>query len=231
MEIFAVKILKDIDQAHLEDLLSQLDREKQQIIFSMKNLHARSAALTSALLIRHVIKIKLGLSGKEIVFAKNKYGKPYLALREDFHFNLSRSGDWAVCVIDESPVGIDIEKIDYEHPKIILEVLSSSELAIYKNLNPGDKISFFYNIWTRKESYVKALGIGLNVPLDALTVYLENEKDIFSPIIENITNNKYFFKQYFINSYYSMTVCAMNKSFSGSITLINNGDLLESSLN
>lgn len=229
MEIFTVKILKDIDQSCFENLLSQLDGERQQIIFSMKDLHARLAMLTSDLLIRHVIKNKLGLNNEEIRFVRNEYGKPRLIGRRDFYFNLSHSGDWAVCVVDTKSVGIDIEKIDYKNPKIVPEILSPVESDIYKKLGTKEGVTFFYDIWTRKESYIKALGIGLNTPLDDLTVCpkFKSEDDIFSLTIENVINSEYFFKQYFVDSDYFMTVCAMDKNFAKKVEFIDNGLFLK----
>ena len=227
MKIFAVKIPEYLDEACFKRLLLQLDSEKQQAIRSMKNQYVAKEALMSALLIRHIVNIELGFCNSEIVFGKNQYGKPHLIGKNDFHFNLSCSGDWAVCAIDSEAVGIDIEKIDYQQPKIVLEVLSSAELTAYNNLNLKDKTSFFYNIWTRKESYVKAIGTGLNIPLNAVTVLAKNKNDIFSPVIKAIPTNKYFFKQYFMDNDYSLTVCAMGKNFADKIVFIDKDNLLE----
>ena len=76
MEIFAVKILDNIDRKLFNSLVLQFDSKKQKIIRSMKNSHVAAETLTSALLIQHIIKTKLGLNKNKIVFGKNKYGKP-----------------------------------------------------------------------------------------------------------------------------------------------------------
>ena len=222
-----MKIFQNIDQAHFESLILNFESKKRNVIRSMKSSHARMAAATSALLIRYVIDVKLGLDREGIAFVENEFGKPRLMGEKDFHFNLSKSIDWVVCVIDCEPVGIDIEKIDYKHPKIILEALSKSEIEVYEKLDPGNKVSFFYKIWTRKESYLKALGVGLNVALNTLTAHVENENGIFSPNVENKIDDKYFLKQYSIDSDYAMSVCAMNKNFNENVIFVDNNDLIK----
>jgi len=53
----------------------------------------------------------LAVSTDEIVLEENKYGKPYLQGYNNSHLNLSHSGEYAVCAIDDKPVGIVLEEI------------------------------------------------------------------------------------------------------------------------
>ena len=44
-------------------------------------------------------------------FEKNQYGKPYLSEHPDFYFNISHSGEYVLCAIDNNPIGVDIEEV------------------------------------------------------------------------------------------------------------------------
>lgn len=99
----------------------------------------------------------------EIIY--NEYGKPYLKNNE-IYFNLSNSHDYSVCTISNSEVGIDIEKITFKS-NIIDRICTEDEKKLIKNAKD------FTKIWTKKESYIKYLGIGLSYGLknvDTLTL-------------------------------------------------------------
>lgn len=93
------------------------------------------------------------------VFAKNAWGKPYLANRDDLHFSLSHSGSWAVCAISDTPIGVDIER-----PRTMGKIV-----RLFPNARTQDDI---LRLWTAKEAYLKLLGRGLTVPLDSISVQL-----------------------------------------------------------
>ena len=93
------------------------------------------------------------------VFAKNEWGKPYLADRDDIHFSLSHSGTWAVCALSDAPVGVDIER-----PRNMDKIA-----RLFPNAKTQDD---FLRLWTAKEAYLKLLGCGLTVPLDSISVQL-----------------------------------------------------------
>ena len=93
------------------------------------------------------------------VFAKNQWGKPCLANRDDVHFSLSHSGTWAVCALSDTPVGVDIER-----PRNMDKVAK-----LFPDAKTDDDI---LRLWTAKEAYLKLLGCGLTVPLDRVSVQL-----------------------------------------------------------
>lgn len=96
---------------------------------------------------------------KQPVFAKNEWGKPYLADRNDIHFSLSHSGIWAVCALSDAPVGVDIER-----PRSMEKVA-----RLFPEAKTDDDV---LRLWTAKEAYLKLLGRGLTVPLDSISVQL-----------------------------------------------------------
>lgn len=94
-------------------------------------------------------------------------GKP---VAENCYVSISHSGDCvAVCRNDDSPVGIDVEKItDRDFVKIATRFFCGKELEVF-NENPTAEC--FYEIWTRKEAYSKIGGKGTLEIFNGFDVY------------------------------------------------------------
>jgi len=114
----------------------------------------------------------------EIDFACSARGKPALATVHDCHwlqFNLSHTRGMAVYAFAHSrPVGVDIEltRAVPDADRIVASHFAAEEKAEYRMLPASARQHGFLNAWTRKEAFVKALGEGLNYPLDAFAVSL-----------------------------------------------------------
>ena len=89
----------------------------------------------------------------EIYFNSN--GKPFAHGFPEF--NISHSGDVCVLVTGDQPVGIDIEKIDCKNLTIAEQVFSDKECEWMSS----DPVVRFHRLWTLKESFLNAIGIGL----------------------------------------------------------------------
>ena len=97
-------------------------------------------------------------------------GKPYLAKEPDIHFNLSHSGEWAVCAISSSPVGVDIQHCDEGRRDVASRFFHREEIRYLDSLPQFRRDEGFYRLWTLKESFVKATGRGLDLPLRSFWV-------------------------------------------------------------
>lgn len=103
----------------------------------------------------------------------NEFGKPFLADNDGIFFSLSHSGTWAMCAISDVPVGCDIEIIKEADLKIAKRFFHPDEYeAILALATPESaaQSDMFFRIWTRKESYVKAIGKGLSLPFESFSV-------------------------------------------------------------
>jgi 4'-phosphopantetheinyl transferase len=131
---------------------------------------------------RGVLRLLLGryleVSAREIGFCYGSHGKPGLAepfSTSGLEFNLAHSHEMAVYAFAlERQVGIDVE---YARPLSDLESLarhsfSPRETAVLLALPPAQHLEGFYNCWTRKEAYIKAIGLGLSQALDQFDVSL-----------------------------------------------------------
>ena len=83
-------------------------------------------------------------------------------------FNMSKSAGHALYAFTQDrEIGVDIEKIRdiSEMENIVRLFFSEPEQAAVASLPPQEKIRGFFDIWTRKEALIKALGGGLSMPL------------------------------------------------------------------
>ena len=153
-----------------EEGLRLVDPVVQQDVLRFKFEKDRHRKLASVLLLRLLVKKILGLS--EFTVSKNAYGKPFLKDYSDFHFNLSHSGDWVVGVVSDRPVGIDIEQIRQmkNSMDVAKRFFSEKEYAFLVETEEKSRVDLFYDIWTKKESLIKAVGKGLSISLKTFTV-------------------------------------------------------------
>lgn len=87
----------------------------------------------------------------------NEYGKPYLV--EEPFFSISHCKEGVVVVIDNQPIGIDIEAVRHADKELIERTMTKAEQDLISNAKDPNRA--FTNLWTRKEAVVKAQGVGI----------------------------------------------------------------------
>lgn len=131
-----------------------------------KPLH-KAQSIGAELLIKRAVQDKKGKDASYL-WDTDEDGKLYLCAYNDFYVNVSHSGDYAVCAADDKPVGVDIQHCRECDMKIANRFFTERE-ALYIQESADIKKAFF-EIWTKKESFVKAVGKGLKVPLNSFSV-------------------------------------------------------------
>jgi 4'-phosphopantetheinyl transferase len=119
-----------------------------------------------------------------LVFRYGVHGKPHVE-KYPLHFNLSHSGDVAVYAISQRcRVGTDVELIRpvSEMESIAQRVFTPRERAALQATPPEGRTALFFRAWTRKESVLKGMGLGLGTALQAIdvlddSVQLRSEQD------------------------------------------------------
>lgn len=107
--------------------------------------------------------------------ARKDGGKPYFPQWSDRQFNLSHSGSFALCVLDEQEVGADIERVRAHHPGVAQRSFNEAQLA-WISRQP-DRERAFSQLWSYKESAVKYTGVGLTVPIREIAIPLPPEQE------------------------------------------------------
>jgi 4'-phosphopantetheinyl transferase len=149
-------------------------RRAQRFVFKRD----RNRYVVARAQLRKLLGERLQISPESIEFCYGEYGKPALANQptdQPLYFNVSHSDDVAVYAFSRSlEVGVDVEAITdmSDRDEVAAHCFSNHEITKYRQLDDSDKPLGFFNCWTRKEAFVKALGDGLQCPLNSFDVTL-----------------------------------------------------------
>lgn len=131
---------------------------------------AKAEFLTGRVLLRNCLGRYLESPPESISFAISSHGKLSLdvAQGQSLQFNLSHTRDIVACVFAvDRIIGVDVEAIDAkcEIFAIAERFFSEAERSYLRRFNGSDAVERFFKIWTLKEAYIKARGLGLSLPL------------------------------------------------------------------
>ncbi|TYQ14629.1 UNVERIFIED_CONTAM: 4'-phosphopantetheinyl transferase [Acetivibrio alkalicellulosi] len=223
LEIYAVELKNEIDKHLFEQVLNYIPENKKTRIKRFLKFEDSVRSLIAEVIIRKIIIAKLKIKNSDILFEAGEYGKPYLKDFPDFHYNISHSGQWVLCAISNMPVGIDVEIVKEMDLRIAERFFSEAETKDLLMKKENERLEYFFDLWTLKESYIKADGRGLHIPLNSFSFKIENEKITFN------TQNELkqcFFKRYKIDNHYKLSVCSLASKFPDKISIIKGERLL-----
>jgi 4'-phosphopantetheinyl transferase len=129
-------------------------------------------------LLRTLLASYVSSDPAELVFRYSEREKPSLGVphsQQAVEFNVSHSGTAALLAFARGrALGVDIEMIreGFDPVGLAHRFFSTHEQSQLAALDPSDKYPGFFRCWTRKESYIKAVGTGLSLPLDQFDVSL-----------------------------------------------------------
>lgn len=137
--------------------------------------HTIAHSLLQEALSAYAQECRLSLPGMPIL-ARTEKGKPYFPDYPAVHFNLSHCCGMAACLLSPYECGVDVEQCRPLREKVIRRVFSPEEqLALQAADNPD---FLFTRLWTLKEAYVKAIGIGVSYPMREVCFSLTESKVI-----------------------------------------------------
>ena len=221
INIFAVNV-EDISISLFYKLIPFASLEVQKKINNFLIYEDKLRSLVGNILLKYLICKNYRYKNNELLFSKTIYGKPYLLNNRYIFFNISHSGKWVICSIHQFPLGIDIELIKPIDFSIAKRYFSLDEYSDLERINKvSDKISYFYSLWTMKESYLKLLGTGLTTPLNSFTIKCNKNKFYLKKM-----ENKFYFKQYSIDEKYKISICSCVDYFSQQVCIMHIDDLL-----
>ncbi len=174
--LFPLEILP-AERAALAPLLS--DSEATRAGRFRSPLHGERYTVAHGRL-RQLLAQLLDCEPPQIDFMAGPHGKPELggaAASSGLHFNLSHSG--ALGLVGWSwrrDIGVDVEawRAMRDDAALVQRYFSALEAAGWSALPQAQRQEAFFNLWTRKEAYVKALGRGLGLPLHSFDVSHES---------------------------------------------------------
>ena len=146
---------------------SFLDKNEQyKALRFVQTIHGRHYVASHGKL-RLILAEYLGMPPEKIDYAEQAFGKPVIVvdgLEHDIKFNLTHSDNKMLVAVGlDIQIGVDIEvwnsRIDCA--SIASICFAESERCFWNGLPTSRKDGFFYRLWTRKESFVKAVGVGI----------------------------------------------------------------------
>lgn len=136
----------------------------------------RSRFIRSRHGLRQILAFYLKIDPRQLQITLGPHGKPALKRGHKLGFNLSHSGDRGLLAIGSTAgIGIDIETIRLppDVRRLARSVFSADEIRTLDAI-ADDALSLpFFACWTRKEAYLKAIGVGLTVEPNSVNVGTE----------------------------------------------------------
>lgn len=137
------------------------------------------------------------------VILKGEHGKPYLKDFPHIHYNISHTDGLVACAIGDRQVGIDVERIRPFRQNILKKVFSEAERHRMEEIPESERSQYFFRIWTLKESYLKAAGLGITVPLTTISFEWKEEAS-FACSVPGAS-----FHQTMVKGGYVLSVCTL----------------------
>jgi len=157
-----------------------LSREEQRACNGKRRHSDRMRFLWGRVMLRALTPTWIRTASRQLAIDKEEKGKPFLT-NAAVEFNLSHAGDWVSLALSSSPVGIDIEVVQKRTywTQIAHRYFSENEVEwLFSTPEEAEQLQRFAQIWTQKEAYVKATGVGL---MQALSEYETRELSLTEP--------------------------------------------------
>jgi 4'-phosphopantetheinyl transferase len=138
--------------------------------------HDRARFIVGRGALRSILSGYVGAEPRQLQFVLGPHGKPTLAAScGRLCFNVSHSKKLGLCAVSRhSEIGVDLEYIRpvADAERIAERFFSAQENAVLQSLPANQRQAAFFNCWTRKEAFIKAIGEGLSHPLNQFDVAL-----------------------------------------------------------
>ena len=150
-------------------LLNVEEREQMSRLFYARHRHQY---LVTRALVRTCLSSYFQVDPADWQFGKNGYGKPEISSPEKLsplRFNISHCRGLIICgVTGCHDIGVDVEDAQRSTNssfESLSSYFSNPEMEDMAQLPSDQQQQRFFDYWTLKESYIKARGMGLAIPL------------------------------------------------------------------
>ncbi|MFI0982625.1 4'-phosphopantetheinyl transferase family protein [Streptomyces sp. NPDC021093] len=170
-----------------------LDEHEHEIARRFLFERDRRQYLVAHCLVRRVLSLETGIPEAEATIWRTSRGRPYLQVlpterpggAAGLDFNLSHSRGYnVVAVVRDRRVGVDVECLDRSAVRgfeLIVESFAPEERAYLATIEAGSRRDrATLRLWTLKEAYAKARGLGLGLPFDSFSFELDDGQGVRS---------------------------------------------------
>ena len=190
MRVYYTKTDPLYDKELFDYLYDRLCFERRNKIDRLRQDRDKMLSLAAGTLLKYGL-CEYGISDDEVIYD----GRKPRVLNRDVYFNVSHSGNRAMCVISDDEVGCDCQIIDRYRREAAEKFFCKNEIALIEK--SADKGAEFCRLWTLKECLLKLKGCGIS--------------DLKSADVLNADNC--CFKQYELYDGYKYSVCSYQNDF------------------
>ncbi len=193
-------------------LMNEKEAAKQRRFHFERHRHQY---LVTRALIRTTLSRYAAVPPEGWQFVDNQYGRPEIdpIHKEDIHFNLSHTDGLIVCaVVRGREIGVDVEDITRGGDLVAIadRFFSKQEVKDLHTVASEKQEDRFFDYWTLKESYIKARGMGLSIPLGEFSFHLSDSHDDISISIDpkqQDNPNRWLFRQWRFPDKHKIALC------------------------
>ena len=201
----ALPILYYMDIKEIEEEIcfhrnyERLSAERKAKVDSYYFIRDRKLSLGAGVLLDKGL-LEYGLSEAKEPVAYGEKGKPYLPVHPHIHFNIAHSEKMVLVVFADVEVGCDVEIIRQAEMPLAKRFFSPKEYE-YVERQEGEeqKSEAFYRIWTVKESFLKATGLGMSLPMDSFEVQIDKAGAVI--VSQEVDDRAYHFREFRFGNY------------------------------
>lgn len=171
---YRISNIRDFTDAQFQEMYRTAAPERRERADRFRFPDDRARCLCADHLARTMIAGAAGILPADVPFTYGSKGKPHTPL--PLHFNVSHSGDYVLCAVSDTPIGVDIEQIKPFRGKMVARFFNDAEAAYVwgdtqvqnESVNDPEVCRRFYLVWTAKEAYTKMTGTGISTDLAAI---------------------------------------------------------------
>ena len=202
------------DEKVFERLYNAVSEERRQKVDRFVQKRDKMLSIGAEILLKRAL-FDCGIDDFSLRYGEN--GKPYLE-KSDIFFNLSHSENTVICAVSEREIGADTEKIGGVDLEIARRFFHRDEFELLEKLpTSAQKQEMFFRLWTLKESFVKALGKGILIPLDSFCIEF-SDREI--RVRQNVSPQQFFFREYALGDGFRYAVCGLCGEFEDEARLV-----------
>lgn len=180
-DIHAWTVPLDLPELKIQQLFPTLSEDERERANRFHFSHHRSRFIAARAILRIIVGKYLQIKPQDVEFEYSPKGKPNLGAKyreSKLAFNLSHSHELALYGFScDRRIGVDTE-----HIRPVKDLLSlakrffvRSEYEFLNHLPLFEREKAFFQIWTAKEAYLKAIGAGIGGGLEQVEVIINSD--------------------------------------------------------
>lgn len=161
--LYAAEVAPLEEQTLFTAALQRVSPQRREKASRLRQPGDRRLSLAAELLLRYGMETA-GECFDPAALCVTEYGKLYFP-EGRLQFSLSHSGTWALCALSEREVGCDVEQMRRVDLRICRRFAPEEQAHVLSTAEETEQQRLFFRYWTLKESFMKATGLGMRLPL------------------------------------------------------------------